>query len=189
MIIQFHNRFWIKFIRLIILMIIFLPESKLLFAQDSSGNERLTAVWARLGVGIAGGKDFFGFSGSIGLQYSSPIGLINTRYIEASRRTIEPTISNASRRQEIKEISVSLGFSTDIRPLFFSVSAGLGTIWFREQKVGGSESITLMTIPIEAQAIIRPFRVIGFGGMLSFSINTKKTITSAMIVMQIGVLY
>jgi hypothetical protein len=57
------------------------------------------------------------------------------------------------------------------------------------QKVGGDERFTVLAIPLEAQVIIRPLRVIGVGAMLSSTINSKKTITSAMLVLQIGKLY
>ena len=159
------------------------------YAQDTSTVERPTRVYARLGAGAVGGDDFFGLGGTVGVQYSTRFGLIGARCLGASRSTVDPATPGGSRLAEISEISASYGLSTELSVVCLSASAGLGTVWGRLQKVGGDERFTVLAIPLEAQVIIRPLRVIGVGIMLSSSINSKKTITCVMLVLQIGRLY
>jgi hypothetical protein len=182
-----HLNQWARLISVV--FILNLPSITLSAAQDTSSVERPTKVWARLGAGVVGGNDFVGLGGTVGVQYSTPLGLIGARYLEASRSTVDPATLGGSRLAEISEISASFGLSTELSVVYLSASAGLGTVWGRMQKVGGDERFTVLAIPLEAQVIIRPLRVIGVGAMLSSTINSKKTITSAMLVLQIGKLY
>lgn len=172
-----------------VVVVLALPAITPSDAQDNSSVERPTKIWARLGAGVVGGNDFFGFGGTVGVQYSTPFGLIGARYLGAGRSTVDPAILSGNRLTEISEISASLGLSTELSVIYLSASAGLGTVWGRMQKAGGDERFSVLAIPLEAQVNFRPFRVIGVGAMLSSSINSKKTITSAMLVLQIGKLY
>jgi hypothetical protein len=51
---------------------------------------------------------------------------------------------------------------------------------------GGNKHFYLATIPIEFQGVVRFGRIVGVGGILSTSINSRITLTSAMIVLQVG---
>jgi hypothetical protein len=155
-------------------------------AQTNESDRYSPGISMRIGGGLTGGSDYSGFGGLIGVQRSSQIGLIGIRYLISGRATVDPMTLTDNRLQESNEISITYGIEKRYSMIYMSGSAGLGTMWGNEQIVGGNNNFNVAVIPIELQLSARFSRIIRVGGMLSTSINTKKTLTNLMMVLHIG---
>lgn len=102
-----------------------------------------------------------------------------TRRGSIRRRTVD-------RINGIRELSMNVGYQVDVSILTLSTSAGVGHVWGRDQTADGKKSFTGMSLPIEAQVLVNPVRYLAIGVSMSASIMAKTTISSGMVVIQVG---
>lgn len=153
-----------------------------LTAQDSSGERTGTQAWLKMGIGHSGTKNFVGIIGMVSAHYVSRYGIIGLRYIASDRTGADPGIPYGNRVMGINELSMSWGYSSNISFLSLSASAGLGSFLWRETQ----KRDRMLSVPLEAQILIKPVRFVGIGAMLSTSLNKESTLTSGMVILQIG---
>ncbi|RCK72646.1 MAG: hypothetical protein IGBAC_0457 [Ignavibacteriae bacterium] len=186
MIKQLYNRRAAKIVKLIAPIFVLCFFSITMFAQDTSGDCGTSQYWARLGVGTAVLDGHFGFGGTIGVQYSSSIGIVGIRYLNSSKSRIEPETVSETRLSDISEISATWGLGTNISLFHFSASTGVGIVWSTEKKSTGDNHFTRIGLPLEGEVTIQPLPVFGFGAVLSATLTPKHTVINPMIVIHIG---
>ncbi|CAN5135019.1 hypothetical protein BH23BAC3_BH23BAC3_35880 [soil metagenome] len=171
---------------LLVLLCLLILTVNPLTAQDSNNGQTGTKAWLKLGLGHSGGENFGGITGTVSAHYFSRYGIIGMRYLISERTGVEPGFLDVNRITRLNEVSVNWGYSADVSILIISASAGLGGFWGQEQTAGNQSQYAVISVPLETQILIRPFRFFGMGVVLSTSLNTKNTITSGLLVLQIG---
>lgn len=173
-----------------ILCLIFLLVSLLVLeasAQSNTDSPSRQKAWVKLGVGRSGGEQFSGFTGMISTHYSTAFGIMGIRYLDSQDGSYYPAVIPSSDRiNGIRELSMNVGYQVDVSILTLSTSAGVGHVWGRDQTADGKKSFTGMSLPIEAQVLVNPVRYLAIGVSMSASIMAKTTISSGMVVIQVG---
>ena len=155
-------------------------------AQGLTDERTGTQTWLKLGIGHSGAENFRGVTGIVSAHYFSAYGVIGLRYIVSDRAGVDPGVPQVNRITGMNEVSMNWGYSSNVSILSLSASAGLGSLWWHEQVAGDQERLVVISVPLEAQILIKTGRFLGIGAMLSTSLNKKTTITSGMLVLQIG---
>lgn len=156
-------------------------------AQTSTDSPIPHKGWIKLGVGQSGGKQFSGFTGMVSVHYSTRFGIMGIRYLDSQDGSYYPAIfPSPDRINGFREVNMNLGYQVDVSMLNLSTSAGIGHVWGIEQTSDGDRRFSGVSFPIEAQVLIKPVRFLGIGVSMSASIMAKTTISSGMVVIQVG---
>lgn len=156
-------------------------------AQVNSDSSKHKKAWIKLGVGQSGGEQFSGFTGMVSAHYATRFGIMGIRYLDSQDGSNYPAVfPSANRINGIREVNMNLGYQLDVSMLNVTSSAGIGHVWRSEQTSDGDRRFSGMSLPIEAQVLIKPVRFLGIGVSMSASIMFKKTISSGMVVVQLG---
>jgi hypothetical protein len=169
-----------------IVILLLLITSTTICAQNNERDTYSSGLWMNISSGMTGGKNYYGMGGLFGIQYSSRSGLLGIRYLGSYRATVDPATILGNRLRGSREMSVTYGIEKRYSMIYLSASTGLGVMWGTDQMAGSDKHFNVATIPIEFQGVVRFGRIVGVGGILSTSINSRKTLTSAMIVLQVG---
>lgn len=154
-------------------------------AQNNNNEQPKPKAWGKVGLGYSDASDYQGITGLLGGYYSSPYGVLGIRYLFSDKSGSDP-LSNSREIQHIRELSVSWGYSKKLSVFTITGSAGVGGLWGEEQIPGGDEQFSVLSVPLEAQLMVRPIPYVEFGTLLTTSINKKTRFPSALIVLQIG---
>lgn len=146
-----------------------------------------TNAWIRLGFGPSSGKDYTGISGLASVHYITRYGIAGIRYIVSDTYGYEPYSSPSKNKiKGFREIGVLWGYAGNLSFLKASASIGAGTIWGTERISGSDKKFSTITLPIEVQLLIKPLPIVGIGVAFTTSVNTKSTLSSGLVVLQLG---
>ncbi len=142
-------------------------------------------VWLRFGAGISAVKNYSGISGLVSAHYSTNYGIAGIRYLISDAYGYGPLGSrNRNSVKGFHEIAALWGYTGSISFLEASAGLGAGALWGTEKTGGNNKEFLTLSLPLEAQLLLKPLPFVGIGVALSASINSKSTLSNGLIFLQ-----
>ena len=177
---QFKARHFLTVITMLCLM----TAPAQLFAQEES-SERPFKAQVNLGYGISISDNMAGMGQMAHARYQTRFGLIGLQYMQI-QDNVDRYGYPTTYLVDYTEIGLSYGHELTLGMFSFSPSIGMGVFWAEETTPLGPVEFNNFSFPVQASLTVRPFSIVGIGVQASRNFNTRRPISTAMLVLEVG---
>ncbi len=158
-------------------------------ALDSLSQEFRNYAWVDVGAGAIASSSISGISIAASASHLSSVGLLTLRFVGGGPAGNAGAAVFASNDEEyVEEIGALYGRALRTDFLFASASIGLGAVWGNDHHGNPYNRFTTIGLPMEIDAFIHFFPVVGIGGKYVVDLNNRSNFSSILLCLRIGML-